>query len=385
MNILFISSLYPGKPNHSVKEISYALHDFTKVWKNNGNNVVVLRPLFPNYRNVLHKKALFENMPEEYELDGVKIYNVQCYSLPKLRHFVLFSNKLRIKPDVVVGHMSGSFVLSKKLAKKFHVPYVLGIHNSDISCSYYFCKELDGAAKIACRSYSIKKHFLESLPQYAEKTFIANSGIASENIEDSAFFVAKIKEITTTSEPVFATASLLQKLKNIDVTIQALARYRECAWQYYIIGDGEEREYLESLIAQNGLENKIHILGLQSHNYVLEFLKKSYYFIMISAPETFGLAFLEAMSKANVIIGCKNWGIAGVVKDGENGFLLEERNQRELEDLLGKILSKQIDVEKIIMNEENTIHEYTQQNTGGGIRLYWKACYRPYNRRALCV
>ncbi len=364
MNILFISNLYPGKPDHSVKEISYALHDFTKIWKKNGNNVVVIRPLYPNYRNVLKNKELFEKMPYEYELDGIKIYNIHCYIIPRLRHWVFCLPPICETPDIIIGHMSGSFVLSKKLANRFKVPYVLGVHNSDISSSRLFRRELDGADRIACRSNSIKMHFLQMYPQYEGKIFISNSGIASEDIEDNVFFVRKIKDIGSNSEPVFVTASLLQKLKNIDVTIRALAKFREFGWQYYILGDGEERKNLESLITDYNLEDKIHILGFQSRDRVLEFMKKSHYYIMISAPETFGLAFLEAMAKANIVIGCKNWGIAGVVKNGENGFLLEERNQDELEDLLGKIFSKQIDVEKILNNVEKTIHRYTQEIVG---------------------
>ena len=363
MNILFITNLYPGKPNHSVKEVSYALHNFAKVWQHNGCNVIVFRPLLPSVRRILNKKTLFDDVPEQHELDGIRIYNIRCL---KIRNISFFLSRYHTSfiPDVVVGHMTSSFVPAKKIAKKLGIPYVLGIHNSDLACASWFRKEFDDAAKISCRSYSVKKHFLDCMPQYADKVFIANSCIESNVIENHAFFEKKEKEMSEAQTSVFTTVSLLQKLKNIDVTIMALSKYKEWDWQYYIIGDGEEREHLESLINLCGLQDKIHILGLRSRDFVLDYLKRTHYFVMVSAPETFGLAYLEAMAKANVIIGCRNWGIAGVIKDGENGFLLEERKQDELEKLIGKILAKQINLNKILCNEERTIHEYTQENTG---------------------
>ena len=43
---------------------------------------------------------------------------------------------------------------------------------------------------------------------------------------------------------------------------------------------------------------------------------------MISSPETFGLAYLEAMARGNIVIGTKGWGIDGIVIDGENGLFM---------------------------------------------------------------
>ena len=365
MNILFITHLYPGKPEHSEQDVSFALHDFVKIWRNNGNEVLVVRPMFPTYRNLLYLKPLFEgDLPEQYTRDGIEIKNMKFYRIPKTSNPILLSPKIDFKPNIVVGHMQRNFKLTKQIARSLEAPYVLGIHNSDLPHLSKFNVEFTLAKAIACRSLPIKNRFLDVMPQYANKIFVANSGIDCQQIEDDVFFSEKAKTILQTKELLFVTVSRLIKLKNIDITIKALAKYKDQNWQYYIIGDGEEKEYLESLIQQHGLNERIHILGWRSRNFVLDFLTRTHYFILVSAPETFGLAYLEAMAKGNIIIGCLNWGISGIVINEKNGFLLKERDQNGLETLFARIFSNKIEAEKIMKNEETTIHEYTQQNMG---------------------
>ena len=37
---------------------------------------------------------------------------------------------------------------------------------------------------------------------------------------------------------------------------------------------------------------------------------------MVSEPETFGLAYLEAMAKGCLVVGAYGWGIDGIIRHG---------------------------------------------------------------------
>ena len=60
-------------------------------------------------------------------------------------------------------------------------------------------------------------------------------------------------------------------------------------------------------------------------------------FSLPSYAETFGLAYLEAMSQGAVAVGSRGEGIDGVIEDGENGYLLDAKDERGLTALLTRL------------------------------------------------
>ncbi len=360
MNILFISTLYPAYEGHSVQEITYALHNFVKEW-NKSNNVIVFRPYFIPSK----KKTSF---PSEFNIDNVTIYNVPVYKIPKSDIYFTKNIIKKIKsigfiPEKVICHHSSSFLWGYQIALKYKSDFIVGIHNSDLrKVSKKYLKPFTYSKKIACRSKSIQDRFIRMYPQFREKTFIANSGINSDEIESRDFFEKKIESWKDKVVINFTTVSLLQKGKNIDINIRAFYELKYNNWSYTIIGDGEEREYLKKLVSELKLSGKINFLGMKERNEVLEYLKKSDVFIMISAPETFGLAYLEAMAKANIVIGAKGWGIDGVIEDHKNGFLVEPRNVEATVSVLNNLFRNgSHEAKDILTNTYYTINDYTNE------------------------
>ena len=66
-------------------------------------------------------------------------------------------------------------------------------------------------------------------------------------------------------------------------------------------------------------------------------MKEAECFVMVSAPEAFGLVYLEAMGKGLITIGTRDQGIDGVIVDGYNGFLCDAGNVEELAGIINKI------------------------------------------------
>jgi glycosyltransferase involved in cell wall biosynthesis len=363
MNILLITNLYPAYKNQSVKETSYALHDFSKEWKNN-NNLIVMRLTYPIYKTFISKRSLYQNLPNTFILDNIKIYNIRMFKFPKIDITFGFNtvlkmlNKLNFYPDIILSHMDDSYIIANKLSNIYKCKFVLGIHNSDLQVikNKKNLKNLKNCSYIACRSIPIKNRMINYFPEYEKKMIIANSGIDSSDIENHEYFIKKIENWRAKAKIIFITVAVLQKLKNIDTNLEALSLFFDYDWEYFIIGDGEEKKNLQEKANILKINNKVHFLGEKTREEVLAYLKTSDVFIMVSAPETFGLAYLEAMAKGNIVIACKNWGIDGIITDKKNGFLAEARNVEQLSNILQNVFSSTFEEKKRLLCEtEQTI------------------------------
>lgn len=118
--------------------------------------------------------------------------------------------------------------------------------------------------------------------------------------------------------------SHLIPLKRVEVTIRAFAKLKEKYPQMKltVIGSGTQRNMLEQLCSQLGIADAVTFTGQVSNREAFAAMKASTYFVMASAPEAFGIVYLEAMAAGCVVVGTQGQGIADIVTDGEQGFLV---------------------------------------------------------------
>lgn len=124
---------------------------------------------------------------------------------------------------------------------------------------------------------------------------------------------------------------------------------------------GIEKENLENLVKERGLEKIVTFHGEISNDEVLELMNKSYIFLMPSIAEGFGIVYIEAMKAGTIAIATKGEGIDGFIKNGENGFLVDV-DVDEIEKLIKEIYSGKYDINKIRENAYNVSKELTWDN-----------------------
>jgi glycosyltransferase involved in cell wall biosynthesis len=383
MNILLISQLYPAYPGQSPEEVNYALHYLVRRWIATENVLVVRSYIIPDFH-----REIGGIKPGTFSLDGVKILNCPFFKVPKLRlfHFRrLFKDlkKTGFTPDVVVAHIGYSLFFGYKISRCFDVPLVSAIHYGDLlkgekMLSPGLFREIyRHSCGIACRSYPVYNKFLEQNPGLRERCFIAYSGIEKELIEKKAFILSKLnwKEKKGGEVRILSVCNLV-KLKNIHVNLNALALLdKDIDWSYTVIGEGSERPYLEKLSDRLQITKRVSFLGHKNRAEVIEEMKRSHIFIMVSAPETFGLAFLEAMASGNIVLGAKGFGIDGVVENKKNGFLCTPGDEKELVQILEHIItgSSKKELADIVTHSRETVLDYTEEKAAGN---YLKNIYR---------
>ena len=120
------------------------------------------------------------------------------------------------------------------------------------------------------------------------------------------------------------------------------------------------QKHLKKLADKLKIKDRITFLGRLSRIKVLEELKKSDIFTLISDNETFGLVYLEALSAGNIVIAKKGDGIDGILNDRENSFLINPEI-KEVKDCIKNII--------LMSNEEITLIKSNAQKTLEGLKL----------------
>lgn len=337
MKILFITDLYPIKDEE--KTTPKTLLNFVKEWQKAGHEVDVIKPNFI-LNSFLRGKPFYKS--GQYG----NVYNINFWT-------PFWSVRpLSKQYDIIIAHMPSGILYADKLK----VPFVAGIHNSDLEVltnplyKFHFRKRLKtalyNAKSIACRSYVIKEKLLKLFPEFETKTFVAPSGI-----DETVILPPHPAPSHTNGEKglrILTCANFIKR-KNIDKLIEACRDNFELT----VIGDGKLNNKLRKL------DKNVTFTGRLTPDKVYEQMRQHDIFILPSTGETFGMVYLEAMACGCITVCTKGDGISGIIKDGENGFLTEPTIDG-IRNVLNRI--KNLDkntLQAIRTNSFNTIKELT--------------------------
>jgi phosphatidylinositol alpha-1,6-mannosyltransferase len=88
---------------------------------------------------------------------------------------------------------------------------------------------------------------------------------------------------------------------------------------YVIVGEGDDRPRLEALATDAGLGERVRFVGAVGRERLVQAYRMADLFVMPSAGEGFGIAFLEAMACGTPAVGLAAAGAVDPLGDGELG------------------------------------------------------------------
>ena len=146
----------------------------------------------------------------------------------------------------------------------------------------------------------------------AEKTIAIRNGVDLDRFSLPAKPSPGRIAVVARLSPEKDIASLVHAVKILE---------REAAFSHLdVIGDGRERESLESLVTTLGLSDRVHFHGIRDD--IPAVLANASIFVLPSLTEGISLTLLEAMAAGLPVVACKVGGNPEVVQDGESGFLV---------------------------------------------------------------
>lgn len=162
---------------------------------------------------------------------------------------------------------------------------------------------------------------------------------------DPAQFTFRERSLRPHEPPRLLTIARLVPIKGVEYALRAVDRLR-CRWprvRYDIVGEGPEREHLEAVVAQLGLEDNVRFHGAQTEVRVRVLLEKAHLFIVPSInlagdEEGLPVVLLEAQATGLPLVATRTGGISEGVLDGESGHLVADRDPEALCDALLSLL-----------------------------------------------
>lgn len=106
------------------------------------------------------------------------------------------------------------------------------------------------------------------------------------------------------------------------VDVAKIVLERNSTWEWDIYGDGELFEKLKEYVRENGMQDRLHLKGYCSEMY--QQYSRYAFQVMTSRYEGFPMTLLEGMANGMPLISYDvKAGPRYVIKDGENGYLVE--------------------------------------------------------------
>ena len=163
-----------------------------------------------------------------------------------------------------------------------------------------------------------------------------------------------------TDKTIVGTVANFYKTKGLEYFIKAIKELNDENIIGVIIGEGDLRMELKKLISSLGLKNKLLLLG--KHTNASKYLKAFDIYACSSVKEGFPYSILEAMAAKLPIISTNVGGIPEMIKDNNNGLLVEPKNPEILSEEI-KLLIKNQDLSQKLAEkaEQDVKNNFTKE------------------------
>lgn len=304
----------------------------------------------------------------------------------KKYHRILFRSKISYLRKDILSKINGNEIniihattlfsdgaLAYELSKKFDIPFITAVRSTDLNIFLKYrpdlntkcLKILKRASKLIFISDTLKHQFLSNsfikkhIKEIEHKCVVIYNGIDD-------FWLNSIKKINDKKSDIakiIYVGSLIPRknVVNLSNAILELNR-KQIRCELTIVGSGGSDEDKIKKISKENPET-IKFLGAikDKNKLALEYTKNNF-FAMPSISETFGLVYVEALSRGLPLLYSNNDGIDGVFKENI-GEKCDSHSLTNITDKLEKLIKNQYkyEIEKVdfsIFNWKNIADSY---------------------------
>lgn len=144
------------------------------------------------------------------------------------------------------------------------------------------------------------------------------------------------------SPPVILFLGRLSSEKGFDLGLKAFSFLKRegSNAELLIVGEGNERPFLEHLTDGLGLRDSVRFMGalLRDREAVFETINRSTFVVMPSIFEAFGLTALESMRMGRPVIASRVGGLGEIITDGKTGLLFPPQDPLALYNAMRHLL-----------------------------------------------
>jgi glycosyltransferase involved in cell wall biosynthesis len=223
------------------------------------------------------------------------------------------------------------------------------------------------------RTYGFKIELLKALRTFCVRRahslitpskYLAHA-VTNWDVSESRIFTVynsvEIPSFAPTTLPLrtrlnIVTVGRLVPWKQIDHLIEGLVQIEDAG--LVIVGDGPERNRLESLARANNLKDRVYFAGQKGKEETFGLMAACELFVLNSSYEGFPHVVLEAMSAGLTVVATAVGGTPELVLDGKNGILLAPHNNESRTTKLLQILSSVEERQRLIAGAQRTLQRF---------------------------
>jgi len=295
-------------------------------------------------------------------LDAFPIEPIHVYAFPKysLRRFINAFAKRFFNHDIYV-----EYHLRKEKAKLIHahfgpqgyrvlpikrnikLPLVTTFYGVDLSLEYYHGDQY-------LELFEEGELFLVEGPHMREKLVELGCELSKVRIQKIAIDVEKYPQharsvllLNPEQQINLLFCGRFVEKKGLQYALEAIkiVTGRNYNVGFVVIGDGRLNDEISNLIEELKIREHVKLLGYQPHEIFLQELNKADIFIAPSVAAQNGdteggapTVLLEAQASCVPVVSTFHADIPNIVKDGETGFLVGERDSEALAERIQKLI-----------------------------------------------
>lgn len=339
------------------------VHILATMLKDDGHNVCV---------------AVGENgsLVDKLKNDGVRVHKI-----PNLKREVSIFSELKVffyllkilrkeRPDILhlnsskiggIGSLAGRIAGIRNIVFTIHgfafnypVPHLSKIF---YKISYWL-------TFILCHKVvSVSKNILEDVKKWIfvkDKIVVIPNGIPIPiytSKEEAIDFLSEKTGVNFSGKRIIGTIAELQKVKGVNLLIDSaqtiVDKYPDVL--FVVIGNGDQRQYLEKQVAENGLKNKVFLMG--HIDQAAQYVKGFDIFVLPSISEAFPLVLLEAGYAKLPVIASNIAEMPEIVIQGA-GTLTKAGDSRDI----SNAISNYLDNSGLARKHGEALYHHIQQN-----------------------
>lgn len=300
---------------------------------------------------------------EPWQNSDKKLYFKNLYLYQKSSFMsgtiTLFKFLFEHKNDVIIigGYAKGAEIAAIFFLKLFNIKFVINSDGGFVTQGFLKKILKTILIKSASNWLSSGVNTTKTLVYYgAEKANIFEynfSSLSKKEIVNDNLSLSDVKllrqELGLAKDSIYLifVGQLIYR-KGVDILLKSLETVNpNVNLNVLIIGSGDQKENLLEIVNKSNSPHKVQFLGKLSKNSVLNYLKVSDCFVFPSRYDIWGLVLNEAVANGLPIISSSAVGSAySLIKQGENGFILDVNDPLCLSNAINDLISKDLNIMK---------------------------------------
>jgi glycosyltransferase involved in cell wall biosynthesis len=222
-------------------------------------------------------------------------------------------------------------------------------------------------------SHAGQKYLINSLGAPPELTFVQPYEVPDvrslAGVNEALEYVtpANTVRFSDLKRPVFLFVGSLVPRKGVSCLLEACKLLKESGingFSVLLVGDGPQREALQSFTQQHQLQDCVTWVGRVNYSDIGTYFHHADVFVLPTLEDTWGMVVLEAMLLGKAILCSVGAGAAELVREGENGFCFAPNDSEVLAAAMQRLIEAPDRIAAMGDRSKAIMADYSPQKSG---------------------